>query len=211
MKKLLALAAACMLNSYVFAQDEILLPQPSTNISMTLVEALRQRHSERSFADKAVSNDVLAQILWAACGINRPDQGKITAPSAINAQDIKVYVCSQDGAFLYQPKDNKLIKVSEEDLRPLIAGPQAFAASAPLSLLLVSDHQQFGDHRRGAERMGVVDAGYVSENIALICTALGLNTVPRMTMDGEALKKALQLDESADLVINHPIGYPVGK
>lgn len=55
--------------------------------------------------------------------------------------------------------------------------------------------------------MGVVDAGYVSENIGLACSALGLNTVPHMTMDTEALKKELGLDDDYDLVLNSQIGY----
>ena len=47
-------------------------------------------------------------------------------------------------------------------------------------------HRQSGDadadlSKRKA-RMGVVDAGYVSENICLTCIALGLNTVPRITI-----------------------------
>ena len=190
------------------AQDNIQLPKPSMDNKVTLMQALQNRHSTREYADKQVPDNVLSTVLWAACGINRPSEGKITAPSAINAQDIQVYVVRKDGAYLYKPEDNSLQKVSSKDLSSAVAGPQSFAASAPVSLVLVSNHNKFGGHSNGASRMGVVDAGYVSENICLACSALGLNTVPRMTMDSETLKKELNLDDNYDFVINSQIGYP---
>ncbi len=183
------------------------LPAPAGNAKMTLMETLRQRHSVREFSDKDISDAELSEVLWAACGINRPETKKITAPSAINAQDILVYVCTKGGAWLYIPESNSLKKVCDKDLRPAVAGQQESVAVAPVSLVLVSDHTKFGNHRNGADTMGAIDAGYVSQNICLACTALGLATVPRMTMDKEMLTKELQLDEDKILLVNHPIGY----
>jgi nitroreductase len=171
------------------------------------MEALQQRASSREFSDKEVSDAVLSQVLWAACGINRPGEKKITAPSAINAQDILVYVARKDGADLYQPETNTLKKVCDEDVRKMVAGQQEFAATAPISLILVSDKTKFGDRSSGADLMGNIDSGYVSENICLVCTALGLKTVPRMSMDKEALAKALKLTDSQVLLLNNPIGW----
>lgn len=183
------------------------LPAPIKSAKMTLMESLQQRHSVRDFSDKAVSDADLSELLWAACGINRPDTKKITAPSAINAQDILVYVCTKDGAWLYVPDGNSLQKVSDKDLRTAVAGRQETVAVAPVSLVLVSDRTKFGDRAKGAEVMGAIDAGYVSQNICLACTALGLATVPRMTMDKETLAKELHLDENKTLLVNHPVGY----
>ena len=212
MKNILKFACIAMLMAATScnAQDNIHLTKPSLDNRVTLMQALLNRHSTREYADKQIPNDVLSTVLWAACGINRQSEGKITAPSAINAQDIQVYVVRQDGVYLYQPKDNSLQKVSSKDLRTAVAGRQSFAASAPLSLVLVSNHNKFPQQmpKEAKTRMGVVDAGYVSENICLACSALGLNTVPRMTMDTETLKKELGLDDNCDLVLNSQIGYP---
>ena len=100
--------------------------------------------------------------------------------------------------------------MSNKDLRSAVAGRQSFAADAPVSLVLVSNHNKFPQQmpNEAEIRMGVVDAGYVSENICLACSALGLNTVPRMTMDSETLKKELNLDDNYDFVLNSQIGYP---
>ena len=212
MKNILTIACVAMLLAATSckAQDNIQLPKPSMDNKVTLMQALQNRHSTREYADKQIPDDVLSILLWSACGINRPGEGKITAPSAINAQDIQVYVVRQDGDYLYQPKTNSLKKVSSKDLRAAVAGRQSFAALVPVSLVLVSNHYKFPQQmpNEAKTRMGIVDAGYVSENICLACSALGLNTVPRMTMDTETLKKGLGLDDNYDLVLNNQIGYP---
>lgn len=209
MKKifLIALMALGMFAMPAEAQESLPLPQPKT-VNVTLTQALTDRHSTREFADKEIPDDILSTVLWAGAGVNRKDGG-LTAPSAINAKDIIIYVVRKDGAYKYDAKANALVKVSDKDLRKAVAGRQAFVESAPVSLVLVSDHSKFGQLSKAAPRMGVADAGYVSQNICLICSALGLNTVPRMTMDVAALKEALGLDDNYDFILNNPIGYPV--
>ena len=207
MKKiLLSMMALVTMGCSVMAQEAIQLPKPEVQkLSMTLGDALQQRRSYRDYqTDKQIDLQTLSTILWAACGISDPATGKITAPSAVNMQDIKVYVCTKDGACLYNPKDNTLIPVTTKDLRADIASRQEFAKDAPISLVLVSAAE--GNHNRN-EKFGGTDAGYVSQNIYLACTALGLQTVARATMDYEVLTKELQLGEKSILELNHPIGY----
>lgn len=205
MKKTLV-TTVCLLGMAVGlqAQECKALPKVEKNVKMTLFESLDQRASVREYADRQVPDEMLSQVLWAACGVNRPEDGRITAPSAINAQDITVYVCRADGAWRYDPRQHALVKVTDKDLRPSIAGFQEFAATAPVNLVLVSDVSKV----RGNQLLGAMDAGYVSENICLACTALGLATVPRHTMDRETVSADLQLGENEVLMLNHPVGYP---
>jgi SagB-type dehydrogenase family enzyme len=204
----LAFSLALMGITLIASAQDIQLPKPQLENKVTLMEALQNRHSSREYSEKQITDSELSTVLWAACGINRPESGKLTVPSAINAQDIQVYVIRQDGAYLYQPKENTLKKVCGKDLRSLVAGRQTFAATTPVSLVLVSNHTKFGNLQKAAERLGVIDAGYVSQNICLACAALGLNTVPRMTMDTEGLRKELGLDNNYDIIINSQVGYP---
>ena len=207
MKRFYAIAIALMIGAGAFAQDVIPLPQPKWDDKnggkATLVDVLKNRRSEREYSKEALSDQVLSNVLWAACGINRPAEKKITAPSAINAQDVIVFVCRSDGAFRYDALNNTLIKVSSKDLRKDVAANQAFSAVAPVSLVLVSDLNKFRSPRA---ELGAMDAGYVSENICLICTAMGLKTVPRATMNKEVLAKELGLIDNQILELNHPIG-----
>ena len=205
MKNVILFVLALTAMSSVQAQEVISLPQPEVNkLSMTLGQALQQRRSERQYTDKEISLQTLSTLLWAACGVSDQKTGKITAPSAINMQDVKVYVCAKDGVCLYNAKANTLTKVSDKDLRQAIAGRQAFAKAAPISLVLVSTKDS---DRAPNDKFGAMDAGYVSQNIYLACTALGLKTVARATMDFDTLKRELNLADTSYLELNHPIGY----
>ena len=196
-----------MATTFFVSAQNVKLPEPDKNVSMTLYQALQQRKSVREYSTKDIDDMKLSQLLWAAVGINRPD-GHLTAPTAVNAQDITVYVCRKDGAYLYVAKDNTLQKVSDKDLRESVAANQKFAAVAPISLVIVTDNAKFrGGSTNGPTISGAIDAGYVSQNIDLACEALGLCTVPRATMDKEALKKELKLTDSQNAILNHPIGY----
>ena len=190
-----------------FAQKVESLPAPNAKkmLKMSLGQTLQQRQSIREYSTKAIDSQTLGTLLWAACGINRPADGRITAPSAINAQDIMVFVCRADGTWRYEPKSHSLILITAKDLRPAVAGRHTFAGEAPVSLLLVSD---LGKFRSPHMELGAMDAGYVSENICLACTALGLATVPRATMDKDVLIEALGLGELQVPLLNNPVGWP---
>ena len=206
MKKIIIFALALIMTGSIQAQEVITLPQPEVSkLSMSLGDALQQRRSVRNYSEQEISMQTLSTLLWAACGVSDPKTGKITAPSAINMQDRKVYVCSKDGVCLYNAKANTLTKVSGKDIREAIAGKmQQFAKTAPISLVLVSTKDT---DRSPNDKYGAMDAGYVSQNIYLACTALGMKTVARAMMDYDTLKQELNLPETSYLELNHPIGY----
>ncbi len=186
----------------------IKLDAPDKNRGASVMKALADRHSEREFADRKLSQQDLSDLLWAADGINRED-GKRTAASAMNKQDVDIYVLMEEGAYLYDPKAHRLDPVAEGDHRPLIGGRQTSVNSAPACLLVVSDIAKFGNVATPqlCERFGALDAGLVSQNIALFCSGCGLVTVPRCSMDTDALRQVLKLSDSQIPMINHPVGY----
>lgn len=204
MKKLLTLALMMMLSTSMMAQNVQQLPAPKFDkkSNMSLIDVLQKRESVREYAADPLTDQELSNILWGACGINRPESKRLTAPSAVNAQDIIVYVCRADGAWRYDAQQNTLTRITELDLRKAVAGRQPFAANAPVCLLLVSDLSKL----RGNREYGAMDAGYVSENIYLICTAMGLKTVARAMMERDALVRELGLNDSQVPMLNHPIG-----
>jgi len=204
MKKFL-LFAAIMFSSCAGAQQTINLPAPTKSSTMTLTQALEQRHSDRNFSDREISDQTLSDLLWMACGVNRAEEGKLTVPSARNMQDVKVYILRKDGIWLYDAHANNMVKISDVDLRNAAGTPQASVKEAPLFLLLVSDQRT---QERANEKWGWIDAGYVSQNICLACTTLGLSTVPRAYMDNKTITETLKLTEGQFLILNHPIGYP---
>jgi nitroreductase len=184
------------------------LKEADKTLSTTLMQALSDRRSDREFADKQISLEELSSLLWAANGINR-ENGKRTAPSAVNAQDIDIYICMANGAYLYDAKKNQLRCITTEDIRSAVAGNQQ--VMAPLFLVMIADLSRYPERissdRARCELMANVDAGYVSGNIGLYCAAANLVTVPRATMDKATLKKALKLTDSQLPILNNPVGY----
>lgn len=204
MKKILLLVFVLTLCMGVKAQETVQLPQPEIGmLGKSLGKILQERRSVREYQDKHVDLKILSTLLWAACGISDPASGKITAPSAVNMQDIKVYVCNKMGVALFNAKDNTLTQVSNENILQDLAAGQNFVLDAPFTLLLVSDQ---GNRRRN-DQYGAMDAGYVSQNIYLACNALGLSTVARAMMNKDAIRTKLNLAEGVIVELNHPIGY----
>ena len=221
MRKLSFIFASLLLVVTMYAQDlkAIKLSSPDKNRGSSIMKALSDRHSDREYAAKELSLQDLSDLLWAANGINRPESGKRTnginrpdgkrtAPSALNKQDIDIYVIMKEGAYLYDAKANSLQPIAKGDHRAAVAGSQDFVKSAPVSLVLVSDLSRFGNIADHTKLMAAVDAGIVCQNINIFCAATGLATVPRATMDQAALKRILKLTDSQLPIMNNPVGYP---
>lgn len=205
-KKFFTLAALSLCMTLAVAQT-INLPAPNkSKKTATVMEALATRHSERAFSAQKLSDQELSDLLWAACGKNRED-GKLTAPTAMNRQEIRVFVFTDSKVSEYLPQTNQLRQVATGDHRNIVAGRQEFAKSAPVSLVIVADMDKFKSNDQRAQTMVSVDAGIVCQNINIYCEAVGLVTVPRATMDHDAIRKLLGLNENQILLLNNPVGY----
>ena len=205
MKNFMLIASMLMASLCTSAQD-IVLPAPDFNENTTtVIEALRTRHSVRSFDSTPLTNQQLSNLCWAAFGMSR-DANHRTAPTAMNRQEIRLFVFNAKGVYEYDAKGNILKKQADGDKRALIAGQQTFVLDAPVSLLMVIDFDKYGSKDERAIRMTCVDAGNVSENINLYCQAAGLATVPRATMDIDGIRLLLGFNENQLPIINNPVG-----
>ncbi|MGN1078669.1 MAG: nitroreductase family protein [Alphaproteobacteria bacterium] len=180
----------------VYALETKPLPEPQTNGGKPLMEALKDRKTSRSFSDKPLEAQVLSDMLWAAFGVNRPAEGKRTAPTAMNKQNIDVYVLDAAGVWRYEAKENVLILVLEKDLRPVMES-QPFAAEAPVTLLYVAEN----DVTSG------MHAGSLYQNVGLFCASAGLHNVVRR-MDKDRLTQALPLPAGKEVIVSQSVGYP---
>jgi SagB-type dehydrogenase family enzyme len=172
------------------------------------MKAFAQRSSQAKFDTLNLKLQDLSDLLWAADGINRAELGKRTAPSAMNSQDVDVYVVMKAGAYLYDAKKHELDLVTVGDFRLQVAGRQENFAGAPVFCVLVSDISRFKNGTDSVKlQMAALDAGIVSQNIGLFCAGTGLATHPRVTMDIPKLKEALKLKSSQYLMINNLVAY----
>lgn len=187
-------------------QDRIDLPPANRTGGPSLLEALAKRRSQRGFSKEPLGLRTLSNLFWAACGVNREGEGKRTAPTARNKQEILVYAAFEKGLYLYDHEAHALVKQSGEDLRAL-TGKQDFVADAPLNLLFVAD---FARMAAGDDQVlySSADAGFVSQNVYLFCAAYDLATVVRGWLDREALAKAMRLAKDQRIVLAQTVGRP---
>lgn len=187
-------------------KEKIKLPDPNTTGGMPIMDALRNRKSSRKFSGKMLSDQTLSDLLWAAFGINRPESGMRTAPTANNTQAMDIYVIMQSGSYIYNAQENSLDLITDEDLREY-AGTQNFVKVAPVNLIYVSDYSKLKEDS-DKELYSGVHSGFIGENVYLFCSSAGLNTVVRAWVDKEELKKKLKLKEDQHIILAQTVGYP---
>jgi len=192
----------------VQAQDlkPIQLPTPQTEGGRPLMQVLKDRHTTREFSSKQLSPQLISNLLWAAFGVNRPD-GRRTAPSAMNWQEMQLYVALADGVFVYSARENRLEPVLAKDVRAA-TGTQDFVASAPINLVYVVDLGRTGRSDSKTDMFTAADAGFIAENVYLFCASEGLATVVRGSIDRDALAKVMKLGSNQRIVLAQSVGYP---
>lgn len=186
---------------------EIKLPPPKTEAGMPLMQALKLRHSSREFSSQPLPMQMLSDLLWAANGVNRPDSGKRTTPSAKDMREIVVYAVTADGAYIFDPGFHSLRQVVARDIR-VLTGTQDFVAQAPLNLVYVADLGRMDTSEEGKRLYSATDTGFIAQNVYLFCASAGLATVVRASVDRQALAAALKLAPYQQIILAQTVGYP---
>ena len=169
---------------------DIILPTPDMNGGMPLMKALKNRKTIREFSNQKISKKDLSNLLWAANGVSRED-GRRTAPTARNKQEIEIYVIWNNAAYWYDAKKNKLDYIKATDI-----------SNVPLMLVYVSDLL------KQSKELSWVDCGFVGQNVYLFCASNNLNTVFKGNIDREALAEELDLISSQEVLFTQEVGYP---
>ena len=199
------------------------LPKPTSGHSTSVSKALQQRRTIREISDKTFSSQLLSNLLWAACGVNRKkgpfDVPGRTAGSASNSQEIDLYVAMEEGIYLYDAFRHRLVPVIVGDLRALAIGPgQAdFVAKAPVQLIYVVDINKL-TNTSGFQEPGLqdpevqksyyyVDTGLIAGNVYLFAAAQGLASwFHNCNKSGLAAK--LNLRPEQRVLFGQTVGYP---
>ena len=206
MKIITMLSVVCA--AAVAYSSDIQLPPPETGGGMSLMEALSLRKSGRGFSARDLSEQTLSSLLWAANGINRPAEGRRTAPTGMNVQDIDVYVMTPSGVYIHDAKANVLKLVNPGDHRAA-AGKQSFAQEAKLNLFYVHDsNRAMKLNSQDPLIYAGIHAGAIMQNVYLFCAKAGLVTVARAYIDYDACSKALKLEPNQRIVLGQTVGYP---
>jgi hypothetical protein len=203
---------------------ELLTPTLKSGTSVR--ESLQQRRTIREIGDKKLPLQVLSNLLWAACGVNRKNgpfgiPGR-TAASASNSQEIDLYVVTEEGVHLYDPFHHILVPVIAGDMRDLAIGQgQAkLVANAPVHLIYIADVHKLS-HTSGYQEPGLrdseiqksyyyVDTGLIAGNVYLFAASQGLASWFH-NCNRSGLAATLKLRADQRVLFGQTVGYPVKK
>jgi len=198
------------------------LPKPTNGRSKSVISALHERRTDRTIGDKKLSLQMLSNLLWSSCGINR-NVGPFgvpgsTAASASNSQEIQVYVAMVQGCYLYHPDKHILDKVINEDVRALAIGKGqgSLGSPAPVRLIYVANIDKF--QSAGFQEPGLkdpetqkayyyVDTGLIAGNVYLFCSSQELSAWFH-NCQKEELATKLKLGKQQRVLFAQTVGYP---
>lgn len=208
--------------------DELFRALPrATHLTADLDTALSLRKSERSFSDEPVTDFDLSALLWAADGVNRTN-GRKTTPSALNWQEVEVYVLKANGIWRWVPERRGLLFLALDDVRAASVDKQPLVGGAPVQIVYVADFAKTrGTMVNLGERvLGMMDEGWTSErmeslrlqsatlsagakaqSVYLACASLGMACVLRLGYDEERLTEALRLGPDEKVLAVQSVGY----
>ncbi len=185
----------------------LVLPPAQTHGGKPLMEALRNRHTAREFKPNKLPPQVLSDLLWAAFGINRPQTGQRTAPSAMNAQEVDIYAALQEGLFRYDAKLHRLASVLAQDIRSQAGGQDSFKR-APVTLIYVADLPRLSKAKPETRPFYAdFDAGCICQNVYLFCASEGLATVVH-DLERAPLAAAMKLTPDQQIIFAQAVGLP---
>lgn len=195
MKKILSVfALALAFSSEAFALEEMKLPAPDTKGGIPLMEAITRRQTIREFSPKAIDDQTLSEILYAAWGFSH--DGKRTVPTGRDMQNMRLFAARKDGVWEYDAAANSIKKVSDMDVTSYLA-KQDFVETAPLTLIYTGTDSQYSP----------MTAASAYQNVGLYCASRGLNNVVRGYFDRPMIAKVLGMEED-DVIITQTIGWP---
>jgi len=209
-----------------FNLKPIQLLKPETGKEKSVLSALKQRKTIREISDKKLPLQVLSNLIWSACGVNRKKgpfgiPGR-TAATASNSQEIDLYVSMEEGIYSYDLFKHRLIPIVSGDFRSLAIGKgqSGFGNKAPVRLIYVADINRLVN-TLGYQEPGLlnpeiqksyyfVDTGIIAANVYLFASSHGLAAwFHNCNKPGLAAKLNLRADQR--VLFGQTVGYPVKK
>jgi hypothetical protein len=201
----IGVAASLIVCSLSVMAEDIVLPAPRTS-GVVANTILANRCETTAFSSARLSRQIISDLVWASCGINRPldpsnKPGRRTVNYSFNSRENDVYLACAEGIFMYSPTEHSLSSVSDEDVRPLIS---AQAATAPMTIILAADYARTSD-----QSSTPIHTGFCAENIELYCAGKDIGVLVSTAVPA-ALHDKANMTASQNIFLLETIGYREG-
>ena len=184
--------------------ETVALPAPAKTGGMPLMQALAERKTIRDYKPAELDAATISEILYAANGVNRPD-GKRTIPTAMNKQDLEVYVALPGAVYHYDAKANKLVRIEAGDFRADLITRKDLAANSACILVYAADTTK---NRSPETKYSAIHVGEASQDVYLYAASKGLGTVSLGMYDEAAVRKVFKLDAKMNVILAQAVGFP---
>lgn len=217
------------------APDDVTFPAPVRSGGMGVFSALQARRDVIRYDNRLLHWEALGNMLWAACGINRPDDANRTIPVLTPSFALQIYLLAEEGAWQYDPLGHRLIGIVRRDLREMAtasAAPQQTIArsmpivpsdaddvTAPVVLLFAATDEMAGfdvaaqqvDPTRHLV-LAALQAGHATQNIQLVGVSEGIGVQVLLPPDdAEDLGRLLGLSSASNILLTLRVGYPAAQ
>lgn len=192
------------------------------SIKKDFLEIINERRSNRVYTQEGISLLELSYLLWCTQGV-KDIRGKAyatlrTVPSGGARHAFECYLVVQkveglkSGLYHYLSMGHEIEMIGElADAKAFISeslGGQKWTAKADVifyySFVCYRAEWRYGAY---AHRVVLMDAGHVTENLYLACTALGLGTCAVGALNGRVADQAFGLDGEEEYIF---YAQPVG-
>lgn len=148
----------------------------------SLQNIILQRRSVRKYTNQSIDKQTIIEIIESAR----------LAPSAVNFQPWKFYVCQSEEA-------KQIVRESY---------PREWFNAAPLYILACGDREQSWKRPCDGKDHVDIDIAIAVEHMVLKITELGLGTCWVCNFDPQIIKDGLKLSENMEPIALLPVGYP---
>lgn len=196
--------------------ENIPLPDPELDGSMSVEKAIRKRRSIRNFSDQPISISNVSQLLWSVQGITDP-RGWRAIPSAGALYPLETYLVAgkvediDPGVYRYMIRDHALNPVVDGDKRSDLRSTcldRSAVGNAPATIVFCSVYERItGKYGERGVMYVHMEAGHACQNLSLQAVALGLDTVPIGAFRGNLVANVIQSPSHEVPIYIVPIGF----
>lgn len=188
------------------------LTEPRLKGPVSFEEALAKRRSVRRFTSQPLSLVQIGQLAWAGQGVTELQRGFRAAPSGGMIYPITLYFATQDGTFVYNPREHSLEQTSDRDTRSGLAAAaldQEAVAMAGCDIIVAGSVRSLAArYSKKARRYMLLEAGHIAQNIQLQAVCLELGAVPVSAFDARGVSNACRLPKNLEPIYIICVGYP---